>query len=674
MDDVLRVLYVEDDEDIRHVTEMALADEGFELVVYASGQQALNSAADQRPDVLLLDVMMPGMNGPATLQRLRELPHLATTPVIFMTAKVQLDEVAQYRALGAVGVIGKPFDPMTLAEQVRGFMSANMPEPASGKGLTLHALQARFSAQLPQRLADIDHHWQMCRAGGDSEELYRLVHSLAGAAGTFGFHRLGEQARALEQLIIQNKENVSRCAELSIIEHVIADLLLFATQDPDQFVPTDSEEPFQEVVGKERGESLVYLLEDDVNQAQEAAVQLQHFGYDIKIFHSVAALQAGIAREVPTALLADIHLREGEQAGPDIVAELRHGVTRDVPVIFVSGSDSWQDRLAAVRAGGQAYLSKPLNFSVLVEQLDVVTGNKHEAPYRILIIDDTPLLAQHYAAILEAVGMHACIVNDPSQLLEVLPAFSPDLILMDIYMPGCSGVEAAQVIRQQSIYANLPIVYLSTETSLAQQLEALQLGGGDDFLQKPISDMYLIEAVRIRAKRFRELSALMNQDGLTGLLNHVNLKLALEREIAQIQRRSSLLSFVMLDIDHFKSVNDNYGHLMGDRVIKSLARLLSQRLRKGDIAARYGGEEFAIILPDTSLELAQGLLDDLRQQFSAISHVHADGEFTVTFSAGIAACPPQPELQALIAAADDALYQAKHAGRNQVVVAGGELQ
>ncbi len=543
-----------------------------------------------------------------------------------------------------------------------------MPEVTSDKTAKLRELQRRFGAQLPQRLADIQHHWQACLVGDDNEELYRLVHSLAGAAGTFGFHRLGEQARALEQLLLRNKGSIKRCPELPVIEDVIADLLLFTVQQPDQLASADSEASFQEATGKERGESLVYLLEDDVSQAREAAVQLQYFGYEIKIFHRTAALKAAMAQEVPAALVADIHLSEGDQAGPDIVAELRDGLTRDVPVIFVSGSDSWQDRLAVVRAGGQAYLSKPINFSVLVEQLDVVTGNKQEAPYRILVVDDTPLLAQHYAAVLEAAGMRIKTVNDPAQLLDVLLMFSPDLILMDIFMPGCSGVEAAQVIRQQSIYANLPIVYLSTETSLTQQLAALQLGGGDDFLQKPISDTYLTDAVHIRAKRFRELSALMNQDGLTGLLNHINLKLALEREIAQAQRRSSALSFVMLDIDHFKSVNDSYGHLIGDRVIKSLARLLSHRLRKGDVAARYGGEEFALILPDTSLELAQGLLDDLRRQFSEISHAHEHGEFTVTFSAGIAACPPQAEMQALIAAADRALYQAKHAGRNQVVL------
>ena len=119
MSDVLTVLYAEDEADIRSVTEFALEDEGFELIPCASGQEALDKAATIKPDLILLDVMMPEMDGPTTLKKLRELPRLANTPVIFMTAKVQPSEVAEYKALGALGVISKPFDPMQLADEIR---------------------------------------------------------------------------------------------------------------------------------------------------------------------------------------------------------------------------------------------------------------------------------------------------------------------------------------------------------------------------------------------------------------------------------------------------------------------------------------------------------------------------------------------------------------------------
>jgi len=119
MSDTLTVLYAEDEADIREVTEFALEDEGFELIICSSGQEALDKAVTQSPDLILLDVMMPGMDGPTTLNKLRELPNLQDTPVIFMTAKVQPTELQQYKELGALGVITKPFEAMTLAEQIR---------------------------------------------------------------------------------------------------------------------------------------------------------------------------------------------------------------------------------------------------------------------------------------------------------------------------------------------------------------------------------------------------------------------------------------------------------------------------------------------------------------------------------------------------------------------------
>jgi CheY-like chemotaxis protein len=121
----VRILYVEDEDDIRAVAQIALDGEGFELFPCASGQEALSKAADFNPDVILLDVMMPGMDGPTTLSQLRDIPNLTNTPAIFMTAKVQPSEIEQLKSLGALDVIAKPFDPMGLADQLRSILDAH---------------------------------------------------------------------------------------------------------------------------------------------------------------------------------------------------------------------------------------------------------------------------------------------------------------------------------------------------------------------------------------------------------------------------------------------------------------------------------------------------------------------------------------------------------------------
>ena len=121
----MKLLYVEDEADIREIAEYALEDEGFEIVFCESGERAMEQAGDFQPEVILLDVMMPGMDGPTTLKNLRDVPGLQTTPVIFLTAKVQPNEIQDFIALGAIDVIPKPFDPMTLADQIREVLSRN---------------------------------------------------------------------------------------------------------------------------------------------------------------------------------------------------------------------------------------------------------------------------------------------------------------------------------------------------------------------------------------------------------------------------------------------------------------------------------------------------------------------------------------------------------------------
>ncbi len=232
-------------------------------------------------------------------------------------------------------------------------------------------------------------------------------------------------------------------------------------------------------------------------------------------------------------------------------------------------------------------------------------------------------------------------------------------------MPQCSGLDVAKIIRQKDELLGVPIVFLSTESDPLQHLSAMELGG-DDFLQKPISDDLLLSAVRTRALRFRQLRSHMLSDGLTGLLNHVAIKTHLESEISRAHRQKEKLSFAMLDIDHFKRVNDNYGHPVGDRVIKSVARMLKKRLRKTDFIGRYGGEEFAIILPDTDIETAIKVLDDVRQNFSQITQQNNDDQFYCTLSAGVTQLSSKDNMDSLLNTADEALYQAKNTGRNKV--------
>ncbi len=425
-----------------------------------------------------------------------------------------------------------------------------------------------------------------------------------------------------------------------------------------------------DVPTKKDSAKLVYLWPAQSVDMQEAARQLGYYGYDIRLFDSPQQLIAGTAAQAPTGILVDCTLAcEQEQIHK---AELTQLAQR-IPIVCMSNQSGIEARLAAVRMGCQAYFTRPLDTTSLLDTLDRLTAPPQAEAGKVLIIDDSPSLAAFYAANLSEAGFVCQVVTDPLKSLEALFDHPPELILLDMNMPGASGQEIAKVIRQQDAYLSIPLVFLSAESDVGRQREAMSLGG-DEFLQKPIQPEHLISAVRSRVIRYRALRALMVRDSLTGLLNHTNYKERLRAEVARAKRQNKLLSVAIIDIDHFKKVNDTYGHPAGDRVIKNLSRLLKQRLRGADVIGRYGGEEFALALPDTPIGVALGVINDLRESFAAIEQHAGKATFQNTFSAGVAECSPQhPALmdaEALIKAADEALYASKHGGRNRVTAAG----
>jgi len=262
--------------------------------------------------------------------------------------------------------------------------------------------------------------------------------------------------------------------------------------------------------------------------------------------------------------------------------------------------------------------------------------------------------------------METLVVADPARVQEALSEFGTDLILMDMNLPGCAGDEVARVIRLTDAFMSIPIVFLSIEKDFDRQLMAMGRGG-DEFLTKPILPAQLVSVVASRIERYRQLRTLMLHDSLTGLLNHSRLQQQIDLERAKASRHGLPVALAMIDIDHFKRVNDTYGHPVGDRVLKNLARFMLQRLRRtSDVVGRYGGEEFAVLFANTDTAGAFGVIDGLRRDFAAVLHESDKGSFSVTLCAGIAQSSTRRTGRELVQSADRALYRAKANGRNRV--------
>lgn len=532
-----------------------------------------------------------------------------------------------------------------------------------------------FLGQLAGKIDDIETYWQaLIRGPQDHPTLLRLHHlaqALLSACDAANCPDLVLPCQQLEAFLA--KQLATSLSIIGLKEKVKFSQLVETLKAVLKFTINQTNNSAENTMQQAKSTAmtkpspLVYIVDDDPVLCKSVEYQLRYFGYQISIFHDLASFDQALGDRQPAAILMDVELPDGK--GPQFILKLKQAARTLAPVIFISSHADIINRLSVAKAGGYMYLVKPVNLGLLVDKLDELCHLKTLDPYRVLIIDQSKESAQYHAEILNGLGMAVELVNKPLVVLSVLEEFNPDLILMDVVMSDCSGSELAKVIRQQERYVGVPIIFLSETLSLDAQLTAKR-AGGDDFIAKPIDPVHLAVAVTSSVRKSRTIRSLMFKDSLTGLLNHTATIERLTTEISRAQRLGSHLVFAMLDIDRFKSVNDNYGHPVGDRVIKSISRTLQQRLRRTDVVGRYGGEEFGVILLDTDTEYAKNILDEIRKIFSEIEHDAGLEKFRVTFSCGIADYPRFADMNSLLEAADIALYHAKTGGRNRVYVHG----
>ncbi|MGD9092879.1 MAG: diguanylate cyclase [Anaerolineales bacterium] len=428
-----------------------------------------------------------------------------------------------------------------------------------------------------------------------------------------------------------------------------------------------SPQPIQQVHPVDR---LVYLVSRDHQFASTLAQQIMHFGYYVQHVRELKSLESAIADHHSVAILVDVPAQDDVCSHKDLFLEVSEIQGNSSPLIFISVDDDQSVRLKAIRVGGTAFFVKPVDIIGLIDKLDSLHRiSRNSIPHRVLIIEDRHPVASYYQMVLTMSDMDVQIVTSSREVLKLVREFRPDLILMDAFMPEVNGVELARVIRQIEDYVSIPIIFLSSEDDFSKRVEALDLGA-DDFLIKPIKASHLVAVVRSRLERSRTLRSYMIRDSLTNLLNHTTFRNVLSQEVSRGKRQNTEFSLAMLDLDHFKRVNDTYGHAAGDSVLKSLSRLLRQRLQSNDIIGRYGGEEFVAILRGCMAEKALEIMDEIRTHFSEIEFYPKAGSIlSVTFSGGVSTFPEFPEAKYLSDAADQALYAAKAAGRNQITIA-----
>ncbi|TMU84386.1 diguanylate cyclase [Bacillus sp. BHET2] len=304
-----------------------------------------------------------------------------------------------------------------------------------------------------------------------------------------------------------------------------------------------------------------------------------------------------------------------------------------------------------------------------ISEVEVFPGKQSRAGEEpvVLIIDDDTTFLMYMKEELENIGWYVVPIANPEKAVMSYYDVRPDCAIIDIYMNGTNGFEVLDFFKKKLKQQFIPTVMVSVDNSKEIRMKSYQMGA-DDFIRKPFE----LDEFIVRVKRQMERKKQMDELVLIDELTHVYNRKYLNQAYAQVQsdwaRNGDSYSVAVLDIDHFKKVNDQYGHLVGDMVLKQFATHLKSETRIQDIVFRFGGEEFVILFPTTSLKEAYTFVDTIRKSFA--QYVFREGEgFSCTFSAGVAEISnPTKPFDTWLELADNALYEAKNSGRNNVKI------
>lgn len=439
------------------------------------------------------------------------------------------------------------------------------------------------------------------------------------------------------------------------------------------------------------GKKTVLVVDDSTTVRKTIASELETFGYQVveaangaealSIIAWVDKLPDVITLDLNMPVMGGFEVCERLRSAQNYSSERKRLAAR-IPIIFVSANDTLAIRERGYKLEVIDFISKPFKPGDITHGIEKVLNPPEQfIGMKALIVDDSPSLRRIVKSNLNRKGVSVVEAQDGHEAWGFIEEGkeSFDMVILDQVMPGMQGDELCRKLTAMERMQQVPVFFISALDD-KDAIIGLFKAGACDYLKKPFIEeeltARLVTHLRAR-KHINQLKALneslgyqANHDSLTGLFNRGYFQETITRYFAQAKRYKQNLTCVLIDLDHFKRVNDEHGHAFGDLVLAEFARILKNRVRMSDTAARYGGEEFVLILPNTDEEQAMHLVENIRQ--TAETHCYADGNsiLQVTCSVGLAslASSQAENVEELMSKADEALYKAKDSGRNTIVI------
>jgi diguanylate cyclase (GGDEF)-like protein len=589
---------------------------------------------------------------------------------------------ADLDALGVARVFFHPLDRQTLVREAGAVLGAPTGEEPLGDGDARRADLAdavrqawdRFRGAVMERVDAVESAAVAVLEGGLDDErrrhAEREAHKLAGSVGTFGFAQGSRLAREIETLL-QGSAPLGPGEALKLTDLVVA-LRRELARQPAISSSTAHTSRERAPAGEAPGVSrlpLLLIVDDDHDLADRVAMEAAGRGMRTRVAPGVAEARAAVAEERPAAVLLDLSFEGGEN-GLILLSELSSRTPR-IPVIVLTARGTFTDRVDVARLGGMGFLQKPVPPAAALDAVAGVLNRGRDRHTCVLVVDDDPLVLASVDSLLEPGGVKVHALDDPLRFWETLEEVCPDVVVLDIDMPRVTGIELCRVLRNDPRWGATPVVFL-TARSGPETVQQVFAAGADDFVAKPIVGPELVTRITNRLERVQLHRALADTDPLTGVANRRRSEELMGQLMHLAVRQQQAFSLALLDLDHFKQINDRHGHGMGDEVLRRVARMLERSFRAEDVVARWGGEEFVVAMfgmdKENGVQRLTQVLAALRDEPFELP---GDEPLRVTFSAGVAQYPMDGgDLQALYRSADATMYQAKEGGRDRVLPAG----
>ena len=500
-------------------------------------------------------------------------------------------------------------------------------------------LRQRFQQPILERLATLAATASALAAGDCPgallQQAEQQAHKLVGSLGMFGLAPGSELAGRLEQLAIalQNhptpKQSRAFCQQVQALDDLLQQAWGTVVEEPEPESAATSEPEFR-------------LLALHCEPAFVARLQTVAAAENVHVTTLAAGLEltaAVLESHQPDIVLLDCTQAPTPAPGLALLAQL---TTQQPPLpvlVVVAAASDLAVRLEIARLGGKGLLEPPLEPVLVLERAAEQLRRSRLGAITVLAVDDDPLILASLADSLQPWGIRVWGLTEPQQFWQVLAETQPQALILDIAMPGISGLELCQVVRQSTIWQKLPILILSAKRD-RPTIQQLYQAGADDYIAKPVTTAELVTRLLNRLERTRLLRELAETEPRSGLANRLRSEQELERYLRLAQRYQQPLCFAVLELAGFKAINQSYGHASGDRVLQRFGQLLRQHFQSEDIVACWGGSEFVIGMYGATVAVGRERLAALTQALTQEAFlVEAPEPLYVTFAAGLAEYP-----------------------------------